>query len=82
LISGNILGQFLDSKRLSLRFRSRWAFGVLTIAQGAWWLWGTILVTEFHKTQPVYDWSSPGFSKGFTWFLFQVLSFQLNYMYL
>ena len=82
LISGNILGQFLDSKRLSLRFRSRWAFGVIMVLQGAWWLWGTIIATEFRKNKPVYDWNDAGFGKGFAWFLVQVLGFQLNYMYL
>ncbi|KAL1976782.1 hypothetical protein VTN31DRAFT_3064 [Thermomyces dupontii] len=82
LISGNILGAFLDSKRISLKSRARWSFAAVSILSGMCWLWGTVIVTEFRKTRPVYDWSDPGFGRGFALFLFWVISFQLNYMYL
>ncbi|KAH8691384.1 DUF895 domain membrane protein [Talaromyces proteolyticus] len=82
LISGNILGAFLDRKQLSLKSRARGAFFVVLTLQGAWWLWGTVLVTNFRKTNPIYDWSSPGFGKAFALFLFWVIGFQINYLYL
>jgi hypothetical protein len=82
LIGGNILGAFLDNHKLSKRLRSRWAFAVILTLQGAWWLWGTVLVTQYRKTRPTYDWSDAGFGNGFAWFLLQVIGFQLNYMYL
>ncbi|OQO12397.1 hypothetical protein B0A48_03039 [Cryoendolithus antarcticus] len=82
LIAGNILGQWLDSKRLSLRTRTRGAFGAIMITSGAWWLWGTIIATRYYRDKPVYDWTSSGFGTGFAWFLFMVLNFQVNYMYL
>ncbi|KAE8153101.1 major facilitator superfamily domain-containing protein [Aspergillus avenaceus] len=82
LILGNILGAYLDTKRISLETRTRSAFaGILTL-QGAWWIWGTIIVTEFRKTQPSYDWADAGFGRGFALYLFWVAGFQLNYMFL
>ncbi|KAL4948161.1 hypothetical protein BDW69DRAFT_203739 [Aspergillus filifer] len=80
-ISGNLLGAFLDSK-VSLKSRSRVGFFVVLGLQGAWWIWGTIVVTDFHKTNPVFDWSDSGFGKGFPLYLFWVVGFQLNYMFL
>lgn len=50
--------------------------------QGAWWIYGTILVTGYRKTQPTFDWVDAGFGRGFVWFLMMVMSFQINYMYL
>jgi len=82
LISGNILGSFLDYKKLALRTRARGAFFVILGLQGVWWIWATVLVTDFHKTKPTYDWASAGFGKAFALFLFWVAGFQLNYMFL
>jgi MFS family permease len=81
LASGNALGAFLDNKKLSLKTRSRWSFGMIMTTQGAWWLWGVIVATEFRKSQPTFDWVDSGFGKAFAWFIFQVLGFQLNYMF-
>ncbi|KAI4860267.1 hypothetical protein F4820DRAFT_117297 [Hypoxylon rubiginosum] len=47
--------------------------------QGAWWLWLAINVTEFRRTQPIFDWSDPGFGRAFGVFVFLVSGFQLNY---
>ncbi|KAL4809856.1 hypothetical protein BDV18DRAFT_150358 [Aspergillus unguis] len=80
IISGNLLGAFLDSK-VSLKLRSRTGFAIVLGLQGAWWIWGTIVVTEFHKTQPVFDWVDKGFGRGFPLYLFWVVGFQLNYMF-
>jgi len=82
MVAGNILGAYLDNQKIAARLRSRWSFAVLITLQGAWWIWGTILVTEFRQTQPTYDWVDAGFGKAFAWFLFMVMSFQMNYMYL
>lgn len=82
IISGNLLGAFLDYTTISLKRRARGAFiGILTL-QGAWWVWATILVTRYHKEKPLYDWVDDGFGSGFALFLFWVAGFQLNYMFL
>ncbi|KAL4913330.1 hypothetical protein BDW62DRAFT_205657 [Aspergillus aurantiobrunneus] len=80
IICGNLLGAFLDSK-VSLKLRSRVGFAVVLGLQGAWWLWGTVVVTEYNRTQPAYDWVDSGFGRGFAVYLFWVVGFQLNYMY-
>lgn len=82
IIAGNLLGLFLDRTQLSLKFRARGAFFVILGLQGAWWIWATILVTDFHRTNPTFDWVDAGFGKAFALFLFWVAGFQLNYMYL
>ncbi|CAG8249968.1 unnamed protein product [Penicillium olsonii] len=82
LIIGNVLGAFLDSKRISLEKRARYAFFFVVAWQGMCWIWATVVTTKFHKTNPAYDWSSPGFGRAFVLFLFWVAGFQLNYMYL
>ncbi len=79
---GNLLGAFLDRKGISLKRRARGAFVVILVLQGAWWIWATVLVTDFHTRKPTYDWADPGFGKGFTLFLLWVAGFQLNYMFL
>lgn len=82
VIAGNTLGLFLDSKRISLRTRSRGAFFIAVGWQAMCWIWGTVVTTEFNKSEPVYDWTDPGFGRAFVPFLFWVIGFQLNYMYL
>ncbi|KAL2784476.1 major facilitator superfamily domain-containing protein [Aspergillus keveii] len=83
IIAGNLLGAFLDSK-IALKLRSRAGFAVILALQGGWWLWGTIIVTDFHsrETSPVFDWEDKGFGRGFPLYLFWVVGFQLNYMFL
>ena len=82
IISGNLLGLFLDQSKIRLKIRARGAFFTILTLQGAWWIWAAILVTNFHKTKPTYDWIDPGFGKAFALFLFWVAGFQLNYMFL
>ena len=82
IIAGNILGAFLDTHRLTLKTRARGSFYIVLGLQGAWWIWATILVTEFRKTKPVYDWVDAGFGRAFALFLFWVAGFQVNYLYL
>ncbi|KAL1644625.1 hypothetical protein SLS61_008676 [Didymella pomorum] len=82
VICGNVLGAYLDRTTISLRFRARSTFWSIAVLQGAWWLWATILATEFRSTQPTYDWSSPGFGRGFAVFVFLTVGFQLNYLFL
>ncbi|KAF4870871.1 putative membrane protein [Colletotrichum siamense] len=79
VISGNLLGLWLDQNQIALKRRARWAFAVIMLTQGAWWLWLTINVTEYRRTQPIFDWSDPGFGRGFGVFIFLVSGFQLNY---
>ncbi|CZR68742.1 probable DUF895 domain membrane protein [Phialocephala subalpina] len=82
IIAGNILGAWLDRKQLALKTRARGAFFVILGLQGVWWIWATVLVTDFRKSRPTYDWVDAGFGKGFALFLLWVAGFQLNYMYL
>jgi hypothetical protein len=82
LTMGNVLGAFLDNKSISLKKRSRYAFFFVVGWQGMCWIWATVVTTEFHKTNPVYDWADPGFGRAFALFLFWVAGFQINYMYL
>lgn len=82
IVGGNILGVFLDNRKFAARIRSRWSFAVIITLQGAWWMWGTIIVTGYRREQPTFDWVDAGFGRGFAWFLLMVMSFQLNYMYL
>ncbi|KAI2602027.1 major facilitator superfamily domain-containing protein [Hypoxylon sp. NC1633] len=79
VICGNLLGLWLDQHQISLNKRSRRAFAVIMTLQGAWWLWLTINVTEFRRTEPIFDWSDPGFGRAFGVFVLLVAGFQLNY---
>ena len=40
------------------------------------------LQSEFEKKDVLLDWSDAGFGRGFALYLFIVVGFQLNYMYL
>ncbi|KAJ5907640.1 hypothetical protein N7495_000322 [Penicillium taxi] len=82
VIAGNLLGTFLDTKSISLKTRVRSAFVFVVAWQGMCWIWGSIVTTEYNKTNPVYDWTDAGFGKAFALFLFWVAGFQLNYMFL
>lgn len=82
LIAGNILGAFLDYTRIRLKVRARAAFITILGLQGVWWIWATVLVTDFRHSRPTYDWVDAGFGKGFALFIFWVAGFQLNYLYL
>ncbi|PLN84792.1 hypothetical protein BDW42DRAFT_183483 [Aspergillus taichungensis] len=82
LIAGNILGAYLDRTKIALKSRSRGAFATIMTLQGGWWVWATVIVTEFHRHEPTYDWADPGFGRGFPLYLFWVAGFQLNYMFL
>ncbi|UPX19958.1 uncharacterized protein EKO05_0010207 [Ascochyta rabiei] len=79
---GNLLGSYLDRASIPLKFRARTTFWSIAALQGAWWLWITILVTEFRSTQPTYDWLSAGFGRAFAVFVFLTVGFQLNYLFL
>jgi hypothetical protein len=82
VISGNLLGHWLDQHKLALKTRARGAFWFIAVTQGAWWLWITVLVTRFRRERPVYDWSSPGFGSAFGVYIFLTIGFQLNYLFL
>ncbi|SPO02048.1 related to DUF895 domain membrane protein [Cephalotrichum gorgonifer] len=79
VIAGNLLGVWLDQNHIPLRKRARWAFLVIMALQGGWWTWMAVNVTEYNRTQEIYDWSDPGFGRAFGVFIFLVVGFQLNY---
>lgn len=83
ITAGNLFGRLIDSKRLRLQTRARSAFVVATVLAGAWWVWSTVLNAEFHKhPETVYDWSTPGWGKGFGVYLATAWQFQLQYTFL
>jgi len=82
IISGNLLGGFLDYTKISLKRRARGGFIAILTLQGAWWIWATVLVTRYHREKPTYDWGDKGFGAGFALFLFWVAGFQINYLFL
>ncbi|UQC86616.1 major facilitator superfamily transporter [Colletotrichum lupini] len=82
VISGNLLGHWLDRAKVSLKLRTRSTFWTLVVTQGAWWLWATVLATRFRQTRPVHDWASPGFGAAFAVYIFLTIGFQINYLFL
>jgi hypothetical protein len=82
VICGNLLGVYLDRTKVPLRIRARSTFWTIVVIQGAWWLWATILVTEFRVSKPTYDWTSPDFGRAFAIFILLTAGFQLNYLFL
>ncbi|KAK8081186.1 mfs general substrate transporter [Apiospora hydei] len=82
IIAGNAAGAWLDTTRLSVKTRGRYAFWFFTLASGAWWIWATVLVSRFRVTQPTYDWASPGFGRAFVVYILLNAMFQVNYLYL
>jgi hypothetical protein len=82
VIAGNIFGAWLDHTKVSLKTRVRSSFWTIVTLQGAWWIWATVLVHRFQQTRPTYDWASDGFGSAFGVFLFLVIGFQLNYLFL
>ena len=82
IVAGNLLGAFLDRQNLALKARARGSFFTVLGLQGAWWIWATVLVTNFRRINPTYDWVDPGFGRAFALFLLWVAGFQLNYLYL
>lgn len=82
IISGNLLGHWLDYTTISLKTRARSAFITIITLQGAWWIWATVLVTRFRVSRPTYDWETPSFGAAFAVFLFLTIGFQLNYLFL
>ncbi|PYH65889.1 DUF895 domain membrane protein [Aspergillus vadensis CBS 113365] len=84
LVSGNLLGAFLDStRRFGLKTRSRGAFFVVLGLQGGWWVWATVVTTQYtNEGRSGIDWVDEGFAKGFVLYLMWVAGFQLNYMFL
>ncbi|KAK4187657.1 hypothetical protein QBC35DRAFT_515335 [Podospora australis] len=83
VISGNILGYWIDRTKVALKTRARTGFWSIVILQGGWWTWATIMVTRFQKTRPTLDWADGGkFGEAFGVFIFLTVGFQLNYLFL
>ncbi|SGY79267.1 BQ5605_C008g05091 [Microbotryum silenes-dioicae] len=82
IVAGNLLGWLLDSKKFSLKSRARYSFFVVLGLQGIWWIWSTVIQSDYQPHNTMLDWSSPGFGRGFALYIFLVAGFQLNYLYL
>ncbi|KAK4031772.1 major facilitator superfamily domain-containing protein [Parachaetomium inaequale] len=81
VISGNLLGYWLDRTKIPLKTRARTSFWVIVALQGIWWIWATVLVTRFRQTKPTYDWASSHFGEAFGVFIFLTSGFQINFLY-
>lgn len=77
-----ILQYYIDRTKIALKLRARYGFFIILALSGAFWIWATVIVTEYTRTKPTLDWSDPGFGRGFGVFIFLTLGFQLNYLYL
>ncbi|KAK6203945.1 hypothetical protein LQW54_008638 [Pestalotiopsis sp. IQ-011] len=82
IIAGNLLGNWLDRTKFSLKLRTRSTFWFLVVTQGAWWTWITVLATRFRTEAPVYDWTTPGFGAAFAVYIMHTIGFQINYLFL
>jgi len=83
VISGNVLGYWLDRTKVSVRKRARSSFWVIVVLQGAWWTWATVNVSRFRETRPTYDWADgSGFGNAFAVFVLLTIGFQINYLFL
>nr|UJH94492.1 MFS.6 [Starmerella bombicola] len=84
MISGEILGIFLDTKRFTNKQKARWGYVVIMAIQGGVWIYSTIIQQDYQNrsTRPTFDWASPGFGRGFALYIFFVLAFQVQYLFL
>lgn len=69
IAGGFLTGYFLDEKRLSIKQRARWSFGVLMTLNLALWVWTAIVTKQLEDTRPVIDWTSPMFGRTFILFV-------------
>ncbi|CAK7203321.1 hypothetical protein SEUCBS139899_006052 [Sporothrix eucalyptigena] len=82
VISGNLLGLWIDRNSVALRVRARSAFFIIITLQGAWWTWITVNVARYHHSRPTFDWVDPGFGAAFGVYIFLTIGFQINYLFL
>lgn len=73
---------WLDRNKISFKTRVRTSFWFIVIIQGAWWSWGTALVTRFRVERPMFDWETPGFGPAFAFYICLNFGFQLNFLFL
>ncbi|KAJ6455818.1 MFS general substrate transporter [Mycena sanguinolenta] len=79
--AGNIgsiaLGWWLDSKKSTRRNRALVAFGFIVVLQFALWIWTSVNIKDYVVSEPVFDWSDPGFGRTyaliFFWFMEEFL---------
>ncbi|KAF2625500.1 hypothetical protein BU25DRAFT_441304 [Macroventuria anomochaeta] len=79
IVVTNLLGAWLDTHSAALKKGARWAFGVIMITQGVWWIWLTINVTQYSRSATLYGWADEAFGRAFAPFIFLDADFQLNY---
>ena len=82
IMSGNLLGVYLDMSSISLKIRARTAFVVTLGGHGGLWIWTTYVAAKYEDTRRAYDWADRGFASPFVCFLLLVAWFQLQYLYL
>ncbi|KAK5119378.1 hypothetical protein LTR85_007734 [Meristemomyces frigidus] len=83
LLSSQIMSQWLDYKRWPVKTRITVGFYYCVVIHIVAWIYAWIVNEQFTKAQPVLDWTSPGFTKGFFVLLLWGFSQQAlqNWMY-
>ncbi|KAL1406847.1 hypothetical protein Q8F55_006256 [Vanrija albida] len=80
VLLGNVVGAFLDLKRVSLRTRARGAFLWIMASAGAWWVWVVVLEADFPSAKAI-DWTSPLFGRTFAVYVLISANFQASFVY-
>ncbi|SNX87572.1 related to DUF895 domain membrane protein [Melanopsichium pennsylvanicum] len=80
-LSNYILGFFLDWKKPTINTRAKSSFIVIYTLQAAWWAWAIYIMHEYHTTvpKPTFDWTTPGYGKGFGVYIFLQIGFNVMY---
>lgn len=80
VLLGNLVGSFLDVKRIPLKTRARAAFLWIAVTAGAWWVWVIVLETHF-PSKTAIDWTSPLFGRTFAVYVLIAANFQASFVY-
>ncbi|BGP45069.1 hypothetical protein JCM10450v2_000886 [Rhodotorula kratochvilovae] len=84
-ILGNLIfGWFLDLRSLSLNKRAKWGFAGMMALHGGTWIWASIVQHDYasRAVKPAFDWSDPGFGRGWALYIFVQLCFSTIYNFL
>ena len=75
------LGFFLDWKKPTINTRAKYSFIVIYTLQAAWWSWAIYIMHQYHTTtpKPTFDWTTPGYGKGFGVYIFLQIGFNVMY---
>ncbi|KAF2167318.1 hypothetical protein M409DRAFT_54484 [Zasmidium cellare ATCC 36951] len=83
LLSSQIMSMWLDWSRFTVKTRITVGFYYCVAVHIATWVYAWVIQEKYTREQPLFDWSSPGFTEGF--FVIMLWSFSQqalqNWMY-